>query len=282
MDRIAAAIKRVGDAAGVDAFACLNARGGPHPERRRTRLLRAADNWIAVSMARDDDVASVPAWLGVEADPEDPWPAIGRAVASQSAAGTVSMARLLGLAASVLGERAAPTLWRGLPVTAHHLGQAEPLGHPPVVANLSSLWAGPLCGRILAAAGATVSKPNVITRDALAAADVVIEGSRPRALEQMGIDVCEVVAAGPRVWLSITGHGRTEPERNWIGFGDDAAVAGGLVTWTNGKPDFYADAVADPLTGMTAAAAITTALELGGRWLIDCNLAGVAAHVAHA
>ena len=83
------------------------------------------------------------------------------------------------------------------------------------------------------------------------------------------------------MWLSITGHGRGEPQRDWVGFGDDAAVAGGLVAWTDYRqPCFLADAIADPLTGIAGAVAIQHALAAGGRWLIDCNLAGVAAHVA--
>jgi hypothetical protein len=40
------------------------------------------------------------------------------------------------------------------------------------------------------------------------------------------------------------------------------------------------DAIADPLTGMAGAVAVLDALRRGGRWLIDCNLAGVAAYVA--
>jgi hypothetical protein len=281
MDSLAAAIRALGNAAGVDAFACLNERGGPEPSRRKTRLLRAADTWIAVSLARADDLDAIPAWLEVDIDARaDPWLVIAATVAIRPATAVVARARLLGLAAAVLGERPPPSLWHGLPVSATRLGEATPLAGTPAVVNLSSLWAGPLCARILAAAGASVTVPDAITEDALVAADVVIEGSRPRALEQRGIDARDIVRRGPRVWLSITGHGRTEPERNWIGFGDDAAVAGGLVTWADGIPDFFADAAADPLTGITAAAAVKEALALGGRWLIDCNLSGVAAHVA--
>ena len=119
-------------------------------------------------------------------------------------------------------------------------------------------------------------------RRLLLSADVVIEGSRPRALEQLGIDALDVVRQGPQVWLSITAHGRTEPQRDWVGFGDDAAVAGGLVASWKDTPCFVADAVADPLTGTAAAGAVIVALRKGGRWLIDCNLAGVSAHVAAA
>jgi crotonobetainyl-CoA:carnitine CoA-transferase CaiB-like acyl-CoA transferase len=116
-------------------------------------------------------------------------------------------------------------------------------------------------------------------RDLLLEADVVVEGSRPRALEQLGIDAREIVQHGPRVWLSITGHGRGDPQRNWVGFGDDAAVAGGLVAWWRETPCFVGDAIADPLTGIAGAVAVRDALRQGGRWLIDCNLAGVAAYV---
>jgi len=56
-------------------------------------------------------------------------------------------------------------------------------------------------------------------RALVAQADVVVEASRPRALEQLGIDAW---SGGARVWVSITGHGRNEPVR--VGFGDDAAV----------------------------------------------------------
>jgi hypothetical protein len=59
----------------------------------------------------------------------------------------------------------------------------------------------------------------------------------------------------PRVWTSITGHGRAGAAGDRVAFGDDAAVAGGLVRWAADTPMFLGDAVADPLTGMVAAAA---------------------------
>ncbi|MDQ1423573.1 MAG: hypothetical protein QOD72_1071, partial [Acidimicrobiaceae bacterium] len=42
------------------------------------RLLRTADSWMAVSLARPDDTDLVPAWLGVDPD-GDGWPAIEEA-----------------------------------------------------------------------------------------------------------------------------------------------------------------------------------------------------------
>jgi crotonobetainyl-CoA:carnitine CoA-transferase CaiB-like acyl-CoA transferase len=122
-------------------------------------------------------------------------------------------------------------------------------------------------------------------RRLLGAADVVVEGSRPRALEQLGIVAEKVLAGsvaggGPRVWVSITGYGRAAPGRDRVAFGDDAAAAGGLVVWDETGPCFCADAVADPCAGIVAAAATLRALSAGGRWLLDISMRDVAAHLA--
>jgi crotonobetainyl-CoA:carnitine CoA-transferase CaiB-like acyl-CoA transferase len=109
----------------------------------------------------------------------------------------------------------------------------------------------------------------------------VIESSRPRALEQLGVDVHRhMTTRATRVWVSITGYGRRGPGRNRVAFGDDAAVAGGLVAWEHAEPRFCADAIADPTTGLVAAAACLAALVAGGSWMLDIPMAGVAAHLA--
>ena len=77
--------------------------------------------------------------------------------------------------------------------------------------------------------------------------------------------------------MSITGYGRAVDR---VAFGDDAAVAGGLVAWDDDGPVFLADAVADPLTGIAAAVAVDAALRTDGRWVVDAAMAGVAAWVA--
>jgi crotonobetainyl-CoA:carnitine CoA-transferase CaiB-like acyl-CoA transferase len=183
-----------------------------------------------------------------------------------------------------------------------------------LVLDLSALWAGPLCGDLLAAVGAQVVKVEStgrpdgarrgpvgffdllngrkrsvaldfrteqgarMLREIVQRADVVIEASRPRALAQLGVDAEHVLRAGrPQVWVSITGYGRAG-ER--VAFGDDAAAAGGLVVWHEDAPMFCADAVADPLTGLTAAGACLETLAGGGRWLLDVSMAGVCAALA--
>jgi hypothetical protein len=265
--------------------------------------MATADGWIALSLTRPDDEDLVPAWIGCDASWED----MENRVAFRSSLELVDRGRLLGLPIAALGERTSARA-----VTTELVGSAATLTLPPVVVDLSSLWAGPLCTRLLRDTGARVIKVESKTRpdgarlgpaaffdlmhagkefvsidftgdalrDLLLSADVVVEGSRPRALEQLGIDARAIIEEGPRVWLSITGHGRTEPQRNWVGFGDDAAVAGGLVAWWNDAPCFLGDAVADPLTGVAGTVAVLDKLKDGGRWLIDCNLAGVAAYVA--
>src|SRR5262249_33254652 len=112
----------------------------------------------------------------------------------------------------------------------------------------------------------------------LRAADVVIEGSRPAALARRRLSADKVAARPGRVWLRISGYGRGQPER--IAFGDDAAVAGGLVNVEEERPVFCGDAIADPLTGLEAAAAVLEALAGGGGVIIDVSMAAVAATYA--
>jgi hypothetical protein len=82
------------------------------------------------------------------------------------------------------------------------------------------------------------------------------------------------------VWASITSHGRRPEVRERVGFGDVAAVAGGLVAWDSHGPCFVADAVTDPVVGLVTAAAVSEALAAGGRWLLDAAMAPLAASMA--
>lgn len=281
------------------------------------RLLPCADGWVAVNLARPSDVESVPAWLGVDIATDVPmdderWATIATAIGGAKGDALVAGASLLGLPVGLLGE-CPPAPDGGVRRTSFgpSPGCARVRNGPIRVVDLSALWAGPLCGSLLAAAGAEVIKVESTTRPdgarvgspelyhrlngrkehrsldvtssagraelakLLAHADVVIESARPRALEQLGIGAADLLGAsdGPDVWVSITGHGRSSSR---VAFGDDAAVAGGLVSRDQG-PRFLADAVADPLAGLTAAAATFEALAAGERVLLDVSMAGVAA-----
>ena len=65
-----------------------------------------------------------------------------------------------------------------------------------------------------------------------------------------------------------------------MAFGDDAAAAGNALVWDDLGPYFCGDAIADPVTGLVAAAAVLGALVAGGRWMLDVALARCAALVA--
>jgi crotonobetainyl-CoA:carnitine CoA-transferase CaiB-like acyl-CoA transferase len=108
----------------------------------------------------------------------------------------------------------------------------------------------------------------------------VVEASRPRALAAMGLTPTDVLAGRTRLWVSITGYGRTPPADRRIAFGDDAAAAGGAVLVDDAGPVFCGDALADPMSGLVAADAALTALADGGRRLLDVAMAAVAATVA--
>jgi crotonobetainyl-CoA:carnitine CoA-transferase CaiB-like acyl-CoA transferase len=272
-----------------------------------TRLLTTADGWCAVALPRDDDVAALAALMEVDEVTGDHWIALSRWAATCPTDRVVSRAQLLDIAAAALGEAtAAPPAVRSSGIGAGSRGFEGLL-----VADLSSLWAGPLCAQLLTRAGATVVKVESRTRpdgtrrgvpaffdwmnygklcyavdfdrhdDALrrllAAADIVIEGSRPAGLRRRQLSADDVPARPGRIWLRINGY-RDQPDRP--AFGDDAAVAGGLVGAAADGPVFCGDAIADPLSGLEAAHAVGESLLRGGGEVIDVSMAQVAARYA--
>jgi hypothetical protein len=280
------------------------------------RLLRTGDGWAALNLPRPDDVELLPALTGRPV--ADPWPDVAAAAAGTPTGTFVAQARLLGLAGAPVPTRErSPDVGTQAAVWSEASQWAKgPIGpsHTWQVVDLSSLWAGPVAARVLAEAGARVTKVESSARpDAaranpafyrwvhgpgdegvqldlrspagraeaaalLDSADVVIEASRPRALEQLGLGPDDRPERPGRVWLSITGYGRRAPGRDWVAFGDDAAVAGGLVGWDElGEPVFCGDAVADPITGLTGALAVLRALAAGGGQLIDVAMSRAAA-----
>ncbi len=303
--------------ADVDAGELVAGRAGllgltPHGQvsaGRATRLLRARDGWCALTLSRSEDVDAVPAMLQSDAVGDDPWPDVEAWVAENDVADVTERGRLLGLPVAALAETPAE------PPKVYPFGAGtKPRGtRDLLVVDLSVMWAGPLCGHLLALAGATVVKVESVTRPdgarsgspaffdwlngrklsyvvdfdkparlqaLLAAADVVIESSRPAALARRGLGPTNVSPRDGRVWLRITGHGTEGDRANWVAFGDDAAVSGGLVCGSDDAPAFCGDAIADPLTGLHAAVAVAQSLRSGGGELIEISMAAVAATYA--
>lgn len=279
------------------------------------RLLDAADGRIAVNLARDEDWSMLPAWLeasGVHAAAGD-WDALTPVIAEKPAGLLVERGRMMGLA--VAAECLPPETGHWFELTA--TGPKASVQAAPLVVDLSTLWAGPLCGHLLQKLGARVIKLESASRPdgaragntefydllnegkqsltlaldsatgrtqllkLIAQADIVIESARPRGLRHMGIVAEELVAVRPGLtWISITGYGRDAACCDWVGFGDDAAVAAGLsglMREVAGESMFVGDAIADPLTGMHAALAAWHSHIHGGGQLLSLALRDVTA-----
>ncbi len=287
------------------------------------RILAAARGRLAVNLARPDDLDLLPAWLGEPVPPGEHWAAVAASVAERGATEAADAAQELGLPVAVVGPS------DDVALRARHPGPVRPWlvertapnrerQAATLVVDFSSLWAGPLCARLLKErAGARVVKVEAVGRPdgarngppefyaslhagdeavavdfrspegrrvlhaLVAAADVVIEGSRPRALGQIGVTPEVGRASRPhQVWTSITAYGRTGPWSNRVGFGDDTAAAGGLVARSGAGTGFLGDAIADPVAGALAALATLTALAQGGGATIDVALRDAACWVA--
>lgn len=290
-------------------------RQGPTSPGGSCRLMGCADGWLALNLARVEDWAMLPAWL--EREIEASWNAVATGIANRESMPLVERGRLMGLAVAAVDPPAPqPPPW----LEVNHCGtvRAPDAADRPLVLDLSALWAGPLCSHLLQALGARVirvesrqrpdgarqgpqafddlvnaGKQSLVLdfasaagreglRQLLLRADIVIEGSRPRALRQLGIIAEEMLAKRPGLsWMSISGYGRSEPEADWAAYGDDAGVAAGLsglLLELTGEALICGDAIADPLTGMHAALAAWASYRCGGGKLISLSLRNVVAH----
>lgn len=254
----------------------------------------ATDGKIDATVTATDDK--------IDATAISAWDEVVRRIAEMPTERLVSSAEELGLAIAEVGSRrddsrsdriSSPDSLassRGLKVTreikvSDHISSSNSLASAPTsdpfappcisqsrrslseakVVDLSVMWAGPLCGDLLARAGAQVVKVESPSRpdgakmgmsefyerlngrkqhlsikletpkgqaellDLLREADIVITSCRPRALEQMGIDPHLAVSEDGVIWTAITGYGWQHGHR--VAFGDDAAAAGGLVAF---------------------------------------------------
>lgn len=276
------------------------------------RLLQTRDGWIALTLARDEDHALVPALIGHTLQGAL-WSDLAAHAAASTTQNLLEQAHLLGLAATRVGETGPPGSEDGMPDAGD--GSACRWTHAPRVLDLSALWAGPLASALLARAGCEVlridgrrppdafgqvERPGIGRLDDgkrilhlaldqpagreqlhawVAQADVVITSMRKRAVDALGLRDAIVDASGRRIlWLAITAHGLSGPGSDRVGLGDDCAAAGGLVDWNpQGHPQFVGDAIADPLTGLRAASCVLRGLARGETGLLDIALAPTAA-----
>ena len=303
--------RNLGQAVSVDATALLQRDAslgltapGLWSPNRHSRMVEALDGCMAVSLAREDDVRTVPAWTGCAPD-DDPWNAVIGYLAKTPCDIALADGQMLHLPVAIVNEtRSAPS---------PRLRFAKRADHALKAIDLSALWAGPLCGGLLAAAGVKVTRVESPTRpdptplaapalhqrlngqkatqtmalcdprllDAIGETDILITSGRPYALARHGLSEEVIFAINPSlIWVAITAHGWRGEAAMRTGFGDDCAAAGGLVAWERGAPHFIGDALADPLTGLEAALAAIRAIEAGESGLIDMALAQTAAGYA--
>ncbi|MCY3862046.1 MAG: CoA transferase [bacterium] len=261
------------------------------------RMVAAADGVLAVSLARSTDTEAVPAWLEIgDLAGDDVWAEVAAGVRDKPVVELIERAEWLGLA---VGEAVRPLP----PAEPCSLTDAGPAGSGRnLVLDVSSLWAGPLCASLLGGIGFKVLKIEAPNRpdgarygspafyerlnrgkqdtvidlgsedghrqflDLCRESAVVVDGLRPRVWVNWGIDRLEVAQSCGLVWVSISGHGDGR-----AGFGDDAAVSGGL--WLSdpdgGLPWFVGDAAADPVAGLVACRAAAEATAAGCAGLVE-------------
>jgi len=277
-------------------------------------MLTKDDQWVAINLARPEDHELVSIFFSLEVGVNEKIDIgkLGNNVRSCSSADLIEYAIDVGVPISRLNEVPYKYSLFELPVQVQDVKKAHDvsLSTQLKVVDLSSLWAGPLCSHLLQRCGFSVTKvessqrpdgarfgnPNFFAeldegkehveidfhsiagihqlRELIENADVVIEGSRPRAMQQLGINLEQIVRqAQPRVWLSITGYGRAGLAGQRVGFGDDCAVAGGLVDFSSDGPHFLGDAIADPISGLVAATSIFRAIDQQKSCLIGVSLA---------
>lgn len=275
-------------------------------------LIDCANGAVALNLPRSQDWDMVDALLGDSAGiARDDWVSLSRRVGRCDADAVVEQARLLGLACA--RADLAPVPPRSAAVVERLAPAVVPQqDRPPVVLDLSSLWAGPLCGHLLERGGARVIKVEAPSRpdgarqseatfynllnqgkaclaldlqseadrsrlvDLIDQADIVIESTRPRVLRNFGLCPHRLSASRPGLtWISITAYGREPEHEDWVGFGDDAAAAAGLCTAVQaatGRLAFAGDALADPLTGIEAARQAWSHWRAGGGVMVSLAL----------
>lgn len=270
---------------------------------RHCQLVETADGWIAVNLAREDDREAVPAWLETDVG-QDPWHIVQKMARRRTTADVLDRAALLGLPVAAVGEA---TERPALPLRSAYSTSSSS------VIDLSALWAGPLCGGLLAEAGFAVTKIQDPDRpdptssatpehdrrlngrkrrvimalndtrllQAIGDARILITSARPHALARLGLTPESLFDLNPSlIWVAITAHGCHGDAAMRVGFGDDCAAAGGLVGWDDGVPRFLGDALADPLAGLRAARLALAAVTKGQAGVIDVALASTAAKFA--
>ena len=134
------------------------------------RLVKCRDAILAVNLPRESDWDLIPAWLGPWSDPTetspDDWRSLILRCREIKGLDLLEQAHQLGLAVSRVDQ---VPLTRQNPWQLRQLSISDIKPEPgrskaPLVVDLSSLWAGPLCSHLLWQAGCRVIKVEGLNR----------------------------------------------------------------------------------------------------------------------
>ncbi|GAA5050570.1 CoA transferase [Nocardia callitridis] len=148
-------------------------RNGPWSAGGTCRAVATADAWVAMSLARPDDVVAVAALTEsaeIPADAHSAWKLLDEWAARTSTDDVVERAALLGMPCGGVPEAgtwSARAECGGYPAVVHETSTSyasDGTAKQPLVVDLSALWAGPLAARLLGFAGARVVKVELAGR----------------------------------------------------------------------------------------------------------------------
>lgn len=146
-------------------------------------------------------------------------------------------------------------------------------GHGPAKDGVGLWWK--VLGRNKRTATLDLSHPDgaALLRRLVKDADVVVENFRPGTLERWGIGPSTLHEANPRLVIArVSGFGQIGPYASRPGFGTLAEAMSGFAAATgepDGPPTLPPFGLADSITALAAAYAVTLALRAGVGQVID-------------
>jgi crotonobetainyl-CoA:carnitine CoA-transferase CaiB-like acyl-CoA transferase len=95
--------------------------------------------------------------------------------------------------------------------------------------------------------------------------DVIVENYRTDVMDRLGLEPEAVWAANPNmIYVSMPGHGKSGPERDYVAYGTNVEQLAGLVSisgYENGEPMKTGFSYGDPMAGTALVAAVCLGLR---------------------
>jgi len=102
-----------------------------------------------------------------------------------------------------------------------------------------------------------------------AVSDVIVENFRSDVMDNLGLSYAEVKAANPNIiYVSMPGHGKTGPEKDYVAYGSNVEQVAGLVSlsgYEGDEPMKSGFSYGDPMAGTALVGAVATALRQRSR-----------------